>query len=118
MSTIGPVKAFTVSVTSGITSTSAVDLGGAYGKYLFGIPSMTSGTDLGILVCDTVDGTFKALYAKATVTPTFTVAAMNFDSAITNCWVPIDIGAQFVKVDIKTAMTASTATFKFICCSN
>jgi hypothetical protein len=116
--TIGPVKAFSVTASSGVTYTSAIDLAGAYGKYLFVIPTMTSGSDLGLLVSDTEDGTFRRLYAKAIVTPTFTVAAMNFDSAITNCAIPIEVSAQFIKVEIKSAMTASTAQFQFICCSN
>lgn len=116
--TIGPVKAFAVTAASGSTYTSAVDLGGAYGKYLFMIPTMTSGSDLGLLVSDLEDGTFRRLYAMAQATPTFTVAAMNFDSAVTNCAIPIDLAAQYIKVEIKSAMTASTAEFKFICCSN
>jgi len=118
MSTIGPVKAFTVNLASNTTYTSALDLGGGYGHYLFVIPSMTTGTDLRLYVSDKEDGDFRTLYSKAIATPTFTVAVANFDSALTSVAIPIDIGAQYVKVGVQTLVTGTSANFKFICSSN
>jgi hypothetical protein len=118
MSTIGPVKAFTVNLASNTTYTSALDLGGGYGHYLFVIPSMVTGTDLRLYVSDTEDGTFRTLYSKPISTPTFTVNPINFDSALTSVAIPIDIGAQFVKVGVGTLVTGTSANFKFICTTN
>jgi hypothetical protein len=118
MSTIGPVKQFTVGVASGVTASSALDLGGAYGKYILMIPTLTSGTDVRLQVCGTSDGTFLQLYNPNTITPTQTVSVMNFASTVTNAAVPIEIGAQYVKVEFTTAMTATSAQFRFICSTN
>jgi hypothetical protein len=76
MSTIGPVKAFPVTMTCGATLTSAFDLGGSYGKVMLGIPTNASGSFY-VRASDSETGTFRRLYHAADVdTATPTVCAI------------------------------------------
>jgi hypothetical protein len=117
MSTIGAVKAFTATLTTGSTSTSAIDLAGGYGKIMVGIPTMTSGCDHYFQVGDTATGTFRRLYHPSTVAtakPTVVVVA----SSVTNCYVPLDVNGQFLKIEVTTAASDTSHTYKFICSPN
>jgi len=114
MSTIGPVKAFTVTMSTGTTSTSAINLGGSFEKIMIGIPTMASGTNHYFKVSDSESGTFRRLYHNSTVgtaKPTVVVV----DSSVTNCYVPINCSAQFLKIELTTAATAAAHTYKLIC---
>lgn len=115
MSTIGPVKAFPVTMTCGLTATSAFDLGGAYGKVMVGIPTNASGSFY-FQASDTIDGTFRRLYHAADV-GTATPAVVVFDSAVSNCYVGIPMYGQYGKIEISTAPSFSLE-FKVICSTN
>ena len=114
---IGAVKAFTVTIASAATSASAIGLGGAYGKVLVGIPTMTSATDVFFMVSDTLDGTFKKLYHESVV-DSATPTQVLFDSSVTNCYVPINFGGQFLQIAYTSATTEASQTFKVLCSSN
>ena len=116
MSTIGPVKAFSVNLNTATTYTSAIDLGGSYGQVGIAIPSIASG-NIRAQVSDKIDGTFRALYMEP-VAGTATPALLDIPSAVCNCVVPINMPAQFMKIEISTITSDSSAAFKVLCSSN
>jgi hypothetical protein len=115
MSTIGPVKAFTVTMTCGLTATSAFDLGGSYGKVSVGIPTFPSG-DFYFQVSDKIDGTFRRLYHQADVA-TADPTVVTIASTVSNCYVGVPMYAQYGKIEISTAPSTSLA-FKVLCSTN
>jgi len=115
MSTIGPVKAFSVSLNTATTYTSAIDLGGSYNKIGLSIPTMASGSFY-LQVSDTETGTFKRLYHEP-VAGTTTPPVVAIDSSVTNCVVPLNVPAQFVRVEISTITSDSSGVFKVMCSS-
>jgi len=117
MSTIGAVKVFTATLTTGSTSTSAIDLSGGYGKIMVGIPTMTSGCDHYFQVGDTATGTFRRLYHPSTVA-TADPKVVTVVSSVTNCYVPLNVNGQFLKIEVTTAASDTSHTYKFICSPN
>jgi hypothetical protein len=117
MSTVGPIKAFPVSVATAATSSNAIDLGGSYASLMLGIPTMASGTDHYIKVSDTESGTFRRLYHAPDV-DTAVPTVVQIDSSVTNCFVPIKGSAQFVKIELSTAATAASHVYKILCSTN
>lgn len=114
---IGPLKAFNITMASGSTLTSAVDLGGSYGNIMVEIPSLASGTDVRFQVSDASDGTFRQLYFGPEAASTDPVI-VNIKSSITQCYFPLKMHAQHIKVEHTTAMTATSAQFKILCSAN
>ena len=117
MSTFGAVKPFTATLTTGTTVTSAIDLAGSYGFIMVGIPTMTSGCDHYFQVGDTATGTFRRLYHPSTVAtakPTVVVV----DSSVSNCYVPVEVNAQFIKIEVSTAASDTSHTYKILCSPN
>jgi len=115
--TIGAVKPFTTTMTSGSTLTNAVDLAGGYNNVMIVIPTMTSGTDIRLKGSEELDGTYRAIYLEPKVGST-TPTLFNIASSVTNCMFPISVSNQYVKVEFTTACTASAHVFKFICNAN
>ena len=115
MSTIGPVKAFSATINTASTYTSAIDLGGSYAKIGLSIPTMASGSFY-VQVSDEESGTFRRLYHKP-VAGTTTPPVVLIDSSVTNCVVPLEIPAQYMKVEISTITSDSSGVFKVICSS-
>jgi len=111
---VGPVLAFTTTIASAATSSSAIDLGGGYKKVMVGIPTMTSATDIFFRVSDTEDGTFRRIYHSPKVDST-TPTAVQYDSSVTNCYVPVDIAARFFQIAYTSATTEASQTFKVLC---
>ncbi len=120
MATIGPVKAFTVTIAAQATTaavlSSEVDLGGGYNHYSLIIPSMTSGGDIGIYAAEKTGGTFRKVYLGQSLTSA--PVAFNVISSISNCMVPIPAGYQFCKVYMTTAATSAGNTFYIIATAN
>jgi hypothetical protein len=102
------VSAFNFNIASGATLSSGIDLGRGYEKVGLAIPTMTSATNVLLKVSDSIDGTYRALYDSIS-------AKFDISSAISNCVIPVNLAAQFVKVELSTAMTATSANFKLIC---
>ena len=117
MATIGVSKTYTVTMTTGSTLTSALDLGGSYGKLLLGIPTMTSGCNHYVHVGDSESGTFRRLYYPGYV-DTGDPAVVDIDSSVTNCYVPIEAHAQYVKLEVSTAASDTSHTYKIIGSTN
>ena len=117
MSTIGPVKGFYLTMTTGITLTAAIDLGGSYGKILLGIPTMSTGTETYIKASDKSDGVFRRVYHAPTVA-TATPTVVTIVSAISNCYVPVVVNAQFLKIEHSTAASDTSHTYNIIGSAN
>lgn len=115
--TVGAVKPFTITMPTGTTLTSALDLSGSFGKLLLGIPTMTSGTDIFIQASDSASGTFRRIYYPGYV-DTATPAVLQLNSSITNCYLPVDANAQFLKIEFTTAASDSSHTFKILASTN
>lgn len=115
--TMGSVNPFTITMTSGSTLTSAMDLGGGYNKTMLGIPTMTSGTDVRLRTSDQLDGTYRPIYLEP-VAGTTTPPLLNIASSVSNCYIPINIASRYLKVEHTTATTASAHEYKVICNAN
>lgn len=105
---------YTASMASGSTLTAEVDLNQAFDKVLLGIPTMASGCDVLLQVAASSGGTYRNLYHESTVGST-TPTKVQIDSSVTQAYVPYNIaGAQYVKVELSTAMTATSAQFDLV----
>jgi len=109
----GRRSVFTVNCASGATLTSALDLGSAWQNVYLEVPTMTSGCDIYLRASDASDGTFRRVYTKvnsATVANPWYVL-----SSITQCFVDAPAGFRHIKVELTTAMTATSVNFKVHC---
>jgi hypothetical protein len=112
-----PVQVFTQSIASGVTVSSSIDLGRAFNKITLVVPVMASGTNIGINVAPTLDGTYKRFYHQ----PTVTSAAVSFVilSSITNCAIPLpNLHAQYLQIEHSSATTVAGGnayTYYLIC---
>lgn len=105
---------YTASMASGETLTAEVDLKQAFDRILLGIPTMASGANVLIQVADSSGGTYRNLYHEAVVDST-TPVKMDIDSSITQAYVPISVqGSQYMKVELSTAMTGTSAQFNIV----
>ncbi len=105
---------FTASMASGETLTTYVDLTQAYDRVLLGIPTMASGTDVLVQVAGTSGGTYRNLYHEPIVSST-TPTKVQIDSSVTQAFVPLEIlGAEYIKIELSTAMTATSAQFEIV----
>lgn len=104
-----PVKVFTVTMTSGTTFSTMIDMGTSYEGYILEVPSMSSGGNIYIQGAEASDGTFRRVYFKATST---TAAPVQVLSSVSNALVPIDTRLpQFVRIELSTA--TADAVYKF-----
>ncbi len=106
-----PVQAFSVGIASLVTLSSALDLSKSYRLASIVIPTMTSGTDVYIQGSDTLAGTYRRIYQMGA---TSVATAVFVASTVTKCVVGLPIGCQFVKIELSTAMTATSAQFQIL----
>ncbi len=109
----GPRAVYTQNLASGATLSSALDIGRAWGNVYLEVPTMTSGCDVYLQASDSATGTFRRVYTKvnsATVANPWYVL-----SSITQCFVDMPAGFQHIKIEITTAMTATSVNFKVHC---
>lgn len=104
---------FAVTMSSNTTLTSEVNLTQAYDTVLLGIPTMASGTDVLIQVANTSGGTYRNLYHEPVVDST-TPTKIQINSSVTQAYIPLKCGAQYVKVELSTAMTATSVEFDLL----
>lgn len=107
-------SAFTLTMTSGATLTSAIDLQGGWINAYLVIPTMTSNTQIAIQTSDKETGTFRRV--KHPTINSSTVATNDYiiASSATNCVVAIPGGLRYVKVET-TATVDAGATFQILC---
>jgi hypothetical protein len=118
MAYVGNVAVFTVSLASGVTTSSGIDLGGSYGKIAVGIPSMASGGNTVFYGSDALDGTYQPIYLVQNSAPN-TPVQVSIASSVSNALVNIfPITCQYLKVGVSTAATATQYTFKIYCSAN
>ena len=115
---IGAFKLFTISMASGATtSTQVAELGRGYENVHLVVPTMTSGTD--IYIQASADGVkYNRAYlldAPVAVAQDQTAYAMKIGSAISQAFIDMNIHAPFLRIELSTAMTATPATFQFVC---
>jgi hypothetical protein len=88
-----------------------VDLGGAFSKLFLEIPTMPTGTT--VYAQGSSDNvTFRRLQTE--ITTGTTSYDFGISTANTNCFVAVPIFAQYIKVELKTAVSNDALTFKFI----
>lgn len=115
MSAYNQGAAFATTIDSGVTLSDAIDLGRGWENISVEIPTMTSGTDIFFKAASELTGTYRRCHHGLT-SSLDTPAAINIDSSITQCFVPLDaIKVRYLKVELGTAMTATAATFKIVC---
>lgn len=108
MSGLQAILNFSVSIASGATLSSAVDLGtDSYGALSLCIPTMTSGTD--IYLRGSHDGaTFRRTYSEAG-------SALTYASTVTQANVGVSgFNYRYLKIELSTAMTAASAGFDIV----
>ncbi len=102
------------SMASGETLTAEVDLTQAYDKVLVGIPTMASGADVLFHIAAKSGGTYRQLYHEPIVSST-TPTKVQINSSVTQAYVPLSImGARYIKVELSTAMTSTSAQFDIV----
>lgn len=101
------------SMASGTTLSTAITLPGAFDRFLVEIHSMTSGTDVYFQVSQN-GTTYRRIYhdpLPANAAP----GAVYLASSMTNCNVDvIHTCPKYFKVELSTAMTATTACFQLL----
>ena len=114
---IGVSSIFSVSMTSGATLTSSIDLGQSWETVYLAIPSMVSGTDIylraGVSATDTVG--YRVMHpvvnSSSAQVQTFVIA-----SAVSgNKLIPVPGGFRYLFVEYSTATTATSHVFKVVC---
>lgn len=114
---VGAYSIFKVTMTSGNTITSLLDLGGAWNRVFMRVPTMTSGTEIylkaGTDPAD-VDGfrvMFPPVNTSAAQVHTFSVA-----SGVSQRVMEVPLaGIRHVFVEFSTATTATSQSFQFFC---
>jgi len=114
MSTIGPVMVFSTGIASNTTLSSYINLEGSYRSYGIMLPSYASGTDIGILVCDTAGGTYRRVF-HAPTNASNPAIVLNILSSISNCLYQLPPLNQYVKIQLTTMVSESTTNFSIIC---
>jgi hypothetical protein len=112
-----PASSFETTIASGATLSDAVDLGQGWDHISVEIPTMASGTDIYFQAANenSGNGVYRRFHHRIT-NSNDTPVAMSVDSSITNCFVPLEfVRYRYLKIELSTAMTATSATFHFIC---
>lgn len=113
---VGVSAVYAVTMTSGATLTSLVDLGGGWATVYLGIPTMPSGTDLYIRagINSLATSGFRVMHppvnTSAAQIHTFSIA-----SSVTQRAVSIPNGFEHIFIEYSTATTATSSTFYIFC---
>jgi hypothetical protein len=101
----GVTRVFSVTVASGATSSSEVDLGAHFSRALINIPASNT-WDTQLLVAADTGGTYANLYTG--ISTQFTVA-----SSISNAMIPVENVGRWVKIEVTTA-AADGASYNIV----
>ena len=107
---------FKVTMASGVTLSSLVDLGAAWKTVYMQIPTMTSGTEIYLkagLNTASTDG-FRIMHPPVN-TATAQLHTFSVASGVTQRVVPVPGGIRNMFVEYSTATTATSQTFYFYC---
>ncbi len=110
----GAYAVYTVSMTSGDSLTSALDLGRSFPCIYVEIASTPSATDHQMKVAATLGGTYNTVYHPSLNSSTVTTNPYKVASGVTGAVVPFPGGFQFIKIWATAAM-ANGCTYKVYC---
>ena len=110
----GANPVYIVTMASGGTLTSQIDLSRAWNTVYLVVASMNSNTQLHIQGSDSNGGTFRRLYHPTLNSSTVGTNVFAIASAMSNGIVPIPNSVRFLKVE-STATVDDGCTYKMIC---
>lgn len=110
----GPCLAFSVTMASGGTLSSEIDLANGWSKAHLVIPTMASNSEIRLKASSESGGTFRQVYHPPVNSATVAVNMFKIASGVTNATVEIPAGLRYLKVET-TATIDSGLTFKVIC---
>lgn len=108
-----PAKPFSLTIASGVSLSTSLDLGYGWGKINVAIPTMASGSGINFFAAESLTGTYRQIFHAPTVTSA--PVAYSILSSVTNCMIPLQVTPQFVKIQLPTATTDTSYTFYFVC---
>lgn len=110
-------RVLTITMTTGLTVTTSLDMIKIWDRVMLEVPTSTSGCDLYLQGANYLGGTFR----RVTFPVPLTATAQNpidfkIGSAVTTRIIPIEVVLpRFIKVEASTAQTDTTRTFNFLC---
>ena len=110
----GYAAIYTVSMASGDSLTSALDLGRAFGTIYVEIASTPSNSEHRVRAAATLAGTYNTVYHPAINSSTVAVNPYVIPSTVTGALVPVPGGLRFMKIIASAAMT-NGATYRIYC---
>ena len=108
-------KVFSVSIASGITLTSAIDLTQGFSEISLHVPTFASGTDLFIQAAIASGATYSRVTFPSINSATATTNDYEIASGVGDRFVPIPTNYQHLKIELSTQQTDTTSTFNVIC---
>lgn len=108
-----PAKAFGLTIASGVSLSTYVDLAYGWNFVHVSVPTMASGSGMNFFGAEAAAGTYRQLYIPPTVTSAG--VAFSLASTVTNCLMRMPATPQFLKVQLPTATSDTSYTFYFIC---
>lgn len=105
-------RAYSATVASGLTFSSAIDLGEAPQWLTLMVPTMASGADIRVFYSDVIDGTY--LRGGVMNNTTGNALLYNIPSGITQAALNIPVYGRFIQVQLSTATTDTAYIFKVI----
>jgi len=111
---MGAAVHFSMHVATGTTLSSSLDLGAAYNQVTLGVPTMTSGANIYVHAAGSDRGTYRKIFHKPTAVSAGVINVV-LNSSVTQCFVPLDFGARYLKLELTTKMSDSSHAFDVIC---
>ena len=113
----GPISAFTVTMTTGLTSTSSIDLARAWKSVYLQIPSVTSNA-IHYIKGSPDNSTFQRIYHPVPNTSSAQGNVFQIASSLTGVTVPIPNGFRYLKIETDATVGSSTANTYVLICSD
>ena len=101
---------------SNTTLGTAVDLGAGFSKVYFQLPTMASGTSIGILCAESLAGSYMPVYKELSVNTltSYVPDAYKFSTIVCAGVHPIPAGLRFLKIQMATLTSDAAVSFRFL----
>lgn len=109
-----PPTVYVVTMPSGATFTSIVDLQRNWKTVYMEFPTFSTGAAIFINAAPTSDGTFRRVFNPAINSSTVGINVFQISTAASNGFVPIPNGFRFMKIEMSAA-AANGGQFNLIC---
>ena len=109
----GPLSIFVLTMASGGTTTSNINLARSWKSLYLEVPSMNSNSEVHIYG-STDDSSFRKIYHPAPNSVVISGNQFKISSAVTNSFIPIPNGVRSLKI-ITTATIDNGCVFKIVC---